>query len=330
MAVYTQLGKQDIISLLSDYNLGELQHYEGITAGVENTNYFLDLRTQSSLKRYVLTLFEYQDESTLSFFLRFVQELHAQNLPVPAPIANNNGLVLQRIADKPAVIVPCLQGQHLTTVTAQDCNKVGTQLALIHQTGRLSSLRQNNHRGISWLDQQQQRLASLLPQQDAHYMQAQWQNISAGLKTYQSLPKGLIHGDLFIDNVLFANQQLTGIIDFYQASHDLLLYDVAVTVNDWCINKNLMLDQAKTKQLLAHYAAIRPFTSEEQDAWQLILRLAAFRFWVSRIITFIHPEPKADASIASVQPVYTPKDPDEFKRMLEHHTKGVAIELPLP
>ena len=327
MAVYTRLSKQDICSLLALYDLGELENYKGIAGGVENTNYFLDIRTNNTVQRYVLTLFEYLPENSLPFFIDYTDELKAEGLPVPAAIRDRAGNALHKVMNKPALIVPCFPGHQPDSISVKHCEQLGSLLGKIHKTGLSSSLKQPNQRGITWLNNQQKRLSNLLPRDDAEYMKDQWQQITAELAEHTQLPKGLIHGDLFHDNTLFSNDQLTGVIDFYQASYDYLLYDLAVTVNDWCIRDDLELDQEKTTLLLTNYAAIRPFTLAEKKAWQLMLKLAAFRFWVSRIITFVHPEKPFDsAHKTTLEQSFL--DPDKFKFMLEKRNKQVKIALP--
>ncbi|MDD7804868.1 MAG: homoserine kinase [Endozoicomonas sp. (ex Botrylloides leachii)] len=326
MAVYTPLGKHDIDSLLSRYSLGVLDKHTGITGGVENTNYLLQIRTEQWIQRYVLTLFEYQQASTLPFFIEVTQKLQCNGLPVPAVIQDKHGQSLQTVKGKPAVIVPFLLGQYPKKPHISHCAQIGTILAKIHQTKLKSSLKQLNHRGIDWLEAQQERLFKLLAKHEASYMQQQWHSIISEISGCQTLPKGLIHGDLFTDNTLFVNGELTGVIDFYQSCYDWLLYDVAVTVNDWCITDNLALDGEKTSQLLKHYAAIRPFTRQEKKAWPFMLRLAAFRFWISRIITFVHPEqPINNANKETLRQSFL--DPDKFKKMLELRTNKPEIWL---
>ncbi len=316
MAVYTRLDKKGICSLLSRYHLGELVTFQGIAGGVENTNYFLDIATPLHTQRYVLTIFEYLPESSLPFFIDYTDELNSAGLPVPAAIRDKQEKAVQRIKGKPAVIVPCLPGEHLKKLNGNHCQQVGELLGKIHQAGLQSRLKQSNIRGIDWLDTQQKRLSNLLPKEEVHYMQEQWQGIKNELPSTSELPKGLIHGDLFHDNALFTGDKLTGVIDFYQSCHDYLLYDLAVTVNDWCINSDLELDHLKTSALLKAYASVRPFTPTEQDAWPLMLRLAAFRFWISRIITFVHPEQAIDSAHQQMlERCFL--DPRKFKAMLE-------------
>ena len=146
-------------------------------------------------------------------------------------------------------------------------------------------------------------------------MQELWLEITSELSGFKQLPTGLIHGDLFHDNVLFENNKITGIIDFYNACHDYQLYDLAVTVNDWCINPDLSLNDNRLTALTRAYSLVRPFTGEEKQAWPLMLRLAAFRFWISRIITFVHPEQEVDKEHQENQ-ISNFKDPEDFKNML--------------
>ena len=316
MSVYTHVTADDIESLLQHYTIGSLQHFTGIEGGVENTNYFIDVESPDGRQtRYVLTLFEYLTENSLPFFINFTTELKAGGLSVPAPVRDNQGRALHRLREKPCLISPCIPGEHIDVLDELNCQQIGHQLANIHLIGQESSLKQENQRGLAWLDRQVSRLAPLISKADAELMHRQWQEITSELKQYDQLPEGLIHGDLFYDNVLFDDGHITGIIDFYNACHDWLLYDVAVTVNDWCLNEDLSLNDNRLTALTRAYTSIRPFTVQEKQAWPVMLRLAAFRFWISRIITFVHPEQAIDKEHQANQ-VLDFKDPDEFKKIL--------------
>ena len=326
MSVYTHLSTRDICALLAQYDIGELVSYEGIESGVENTNYFLDVSKNGIQKRYVLTLFEFLPEKTLPFFIAFTDELNAGGVSVPNPVRDINGGALHHMKGKPALIAPCFKGKHPTELTTELCRQVGENLARIHLIGQQSSLYQENQRGVSWLSEQQQRLHPLLKPEDAKDMAEQWQSITQGLEQAANLPKGLIHGDLFHDNVLFEDNRITGVIDFYNACHDWLLYDLAVTANDWCLNTDLTLDSSRCKALFSAYASVRPFTDEEKQLWPLMLRLAAFRFWVSRIITFLHPEEEVDqAHEQSLTGNF--KDPNEFRDILFNRTNSEILPI---
>ena len=315
MSVYTHLQQQDIVLFLEKYDIGQLVGFTGIDGGVENTNYFIDVVKSSVQTRYVLTLFEYLPKNALPFFINFIDELGTGNIPVPTSVRDRSGQALHILKGKPALIAPCLPGQHIRQVSELHCQQMGKMLAHIHCIGQASSLQQANQRGMNWLDQQQQRLIPLLNKEEAKLMKVQWQSIIKTLAKYNDLPTGLIHGDLFHDNVLFKNDQITGVIDFYNACHDWLIYDVAVTVNDWCLNPNLTLDSQRCEAFFDAYRQVRPFSEEEIDAWPTILRLASFRFWISRIITFTHPEEMVDKDHnESLKRNF--KNPDEFRLIL--------------
>ncbi|WBA81701.1 homoserine kinase [Endozoicomonas sp. GU-1] len=328
MSVYTHLTQQDVEQLLIRYDLGNLTSFQGIESGVENTNYFLDIDDKGSRQRYVLTLFEYLPADTLPFFIHYTDELKAFGLPVPNPIRDKSGVALQSVKSKPALIVPCFAGQHpdAGNLSLEQCQQIGAMLAKIHKAGQGSSLYQENQRGLAWLDAQQKRLIPLLGQDDAHFMAEQWHSFSDALLAFDNLPTGLIHGDLFHNNVLFDQGRISAVIDFYQACNDWLIYDLAVTVNDWCLTDTLELDSQRLKALTESYAQIRPFTENEQKAWPIMLRLAAFRFWISRLITFVYPETQADNEHeANLLRHFL--DPNKFRDMLRKRTELALAEL---
>ncbi|USE36635.1 homoserine kinase [Endozoicomonas sp. SCSIO W0465] len=328
MSVYTHLTQQDIEQLLTRYDIGNLTSFQGIESGVENTNYFLDIDDQGHLQRYVLTLFEYLPAETLPFFINYTDELNAFGLPVPNPIRDKDGVALQSVKEKPTLIVHCFAGQHpdARNLSLEQCQQIGTMLAKIHIAGQKSSLYQENQRGLNWLNDQQKRLVTLLDQDNASYMTEQWQSLSNALKAFDKLPTGLIHGDLFHNNVLFDQGRISAVIDFYQACNDWLIYDLAVTVNDWCIMGNLELNHQRVKVLTGAYAQVRSFTEEERKAWPIMLRLAAFRFWVSRLITFVYPETRA-GNEQKENLLRHFLDPNEFRYMLRKRTEVIQAEL---
>ncbi|WP_257265718.1 homoserine kinase [Endozoicomonas sp. ONNA2] len=322
MSVYTHLTQQDIAQLLTRYDMGVLTSFKGIESGVENTNYFLDVDDNGQLRRYVLTLFEYLPADTLPFFINYTDALKASGLPVPNPIRDKRDVALQSVKGKPALIVPCFAGHHpdATNLTVNQCQQIGAMLAKIHRAGQGSSLYQENQRGLSWLDAQQQRLIPLLGKDDAHFMAEQWQSICDALKAFANLPTGLIHGDLFHNNVLFEQGRISAVIDFYQACNDWLIYDLAVTVNDWCLTDAFELDGQRIKALTESYAQVRPLTRNEQKAWPIMLRLAAFRFWVSRLITFVYPETQP-GNEQEENLLRHFLDPNKFRDMLRKRTE---------
>ncbi len=318
MAVYTQLSREEVQTFLAQYDVGDLEGYKGIASGVENTNYFVDTCTADGEQgRYVLTLFEYLPQETLPFFIDLTDLLAQHQLPVPAAIRDRDGNALKTLKGKPALLQPCLPGADVSLITSSHCAAVGDMLARIHVAGQQDKVQQENQRGIDWLRQQQARMVPLMPRADGQLLQATWKKLEDELfPRAAELPTGLIHGDLFHDNVLFTGYDITGVIDFYNACTDWLLYDLAVTVNDWCnMPRDVEFDPMRLDALLRAYAKVRPFTAAEKELWPLVLQLAATRFWISRLYTFVLPEEGnvcADADDA----VRGFKDPDEFRDLL--------------
>ncbi|WP_196221515.1 homoserine kinase [Sansalvadorimonas verongulae] len=330
MAVYTQLSNKDFRSFLSLYDEGELISWKGITGGVENTNYFVDtLHPEKGEQYFVLTIFEYVPKGRLPFFIRFMELLADTGLPVPAPVHGKDDQPLREIKGKPCMLQPCLSGHHVdpADLTIEQCRAIGENLARIHVAGTEASISQDDLRGMDWISTQIQRLAPLITKTEAKLQASQWQEITAGLAAESDLPRGLIHADLFVDNVLFEGEKITAIIDFFQSCRGWLLYDVAVTVNDWCRKPgSLELDTARTDAFLLAYNKVRPFTDGEHRCWHLMHRLACLRFWISRIITYIHPEEEQDSENEIIRHF---KNPDEFRDMLKLRT-ATSASLILP
>ena len=333
MAVYTQLCDKDFRSFLSLYDEGELVDWKGIKGGVENTNYFVDTRhPEKGEQNFVLTIFEYVPKERLPFFIQFMELLADAGLPVPAPVHGKDDKPLRELKGKPCMLQPCLTGHHVNPedLTIELCRAIGEDLARIHVAGTDAVIFQDDLRGMDWISTQIQRLAPLISKAEARLQASQWQEITAGLAAESDLPKGLIHADLFVDNVLVEGEKITGIIDFFQSCKGWLLYDVAVTVNDWCRKPgSLELDNARTEAFLQAYNTVRPFTDGEHRCWHLMHRLACLRFWISRIITYIHPEEAHDGDEDDIIRHF--KNPDEFRDMLKLRTDtSASLTLPQP
>ncbi|PJE78953.1 Homoserine kinase [invertebrate metagenome] len=316
MAVYTPVDRQTIEHLLTRYDIGTLVGFQGIESGVENTNYFLNVHspTTEQQKTYVLTLFEYLPMPALDFYISVMETLSKQALPVPKVIWDQQGTALHSIHDKPALIVTALPGNHTPDISTTHCEQVGFLLAKMHRTSRHHPLKQKSIRGLPWIKAQQERLSQLISKNDESLMKKGWQLIHKELPPVDKLPCGIIHGDLFFDNVLFQGNTITGVIDFYNAGYDWLAYDVAITVNDWCINPDLTIHPEKYEALISAYNKVRPFTAKEKQYWVTLLQLAAFRFWLSRLVTFFFPESNSCGNTTH-PPMVKSKDPDEFKKM---------------
>lgn len=304
MAVFTTVTEPELSAWLAGYSLGELQELKGIASGIENTNYFVTTRHG----RFVLTLFEVLTAAELPFYLNLMAHLARHGIPCPAPMANHRNQFLGELNGKPACIVSRLSGQSLLKPEAQHCATVGAMLGQMHIAGQSFNESMPNPRGREWRTRTMPGVLPFLQAADAALLQEE-----VGLHekhTLENLPQGVIHADLFRDNVLFDGERIGGLIDFYFACTGPLLYDVAITVNDWCVNPDGALDEEKTRALLAAYHAVRPFKEAEKDAWARALRVAALRFWMSRLFDLHCPR---DGELVN------PHDPEHFKRILLRH-----------
>ncbi|HEY5637808.1 MAG TPA: homoserine kinase [Burkholderiales bacterium] len=288
MAVYTPVSEPEIVAWLKRYAVGTLVSLDPIARGIENTNYFVTT-TQG---RYVLTLFERLPAAELPFYLDLMAHLARHGIPCPAPIADLSDAYPSQLNGKPAVLVTRLSGASIETPDAAASAALGALLARMHLAGRSFTGYLDNPRGPRWW-----RMAAraVLPRLDAANAALLNEELRfQSLYRFPDLPRGPVHADLFRDNVLFEGATLSGVIDFYFAGIDCLLYDCAVCVNDWCLvdpAADRGLDPARTQAFLAAYAAVRPFTALERGAWPVLLRAAALRFWLSRLHDLHLPRP---------------------------------------
>ncbi|OGA53598.1 MAG: homoserine kinase [Betaproteobacteria bacterium RIFCSPLOWO2_12_FULL_62_13] len=312
MSVFTTVTAAQLDAWLSNYSVGTLVRLEGIPAGIENTNYFVTT-TQG---RYVLTLFEKLKLHELPFYLNLMAHLSSHGIPSPRPIANRDNELLGELNGKPAALVTFLAGKDLADPQPDHCVQVGATLANMHLAGTSYPLRMDNPRGPKWWKAVMPEIVPFLAPEEAALLREEVRFQS--LYRFSDLPRGAIHADLFRDNVLFDRRRITGVIDFYFACTDALLFDVAITINDWCMKNDGRLDPVRAAALLEAYRAIRPFTAIERGAWPVMLRAAALRFWVSRLYDFYLPRP-GELTHA--------KDPGHFRRILMQH---IANEYDLP
>lgn len=301
MSVFTTVTLEQLRAWLADYSLGELQGLQGIAAGITNTNYFVT----TSTGRYVLTLFEKNDADELPYFLDLMAHLAERGIPCPHPVAQNNGARLGMLNGKPAALVSCLKGKDIENPTVAQCAEVGRVLAKMHVAGQSFDAAGKNARGADWRVATAASVRDLLSEADRQMLDAELA-FETGFNI-DSLPTGVIHADLFRDNVLFDGEQLGGLIDFYYACEDALLYDVAIAANDWCVQADGNFDMARLQALLRAYHAERPFTQAEFAAWSGVLRKAACRFWLSRLYDFHFPQ-EGELTHA--------KDPNHFRNIL--------------
>ncbi len=301
MSVYTSVSQTQLQNHLINYDLGELISYQGISAGIENTNFFVE----TTRGNYVLTLFEILKTEELPFYLGLMAFLNEHAIPSAHPIADKAGNYVHQLNGKPASFIQRLQGQSVLLPELSHCEAIGSALAKLHIAGQSYEEFQANFRGLDWMEIAGKKLLPLLDADDATSLQREL--TSQGNQDYRQLPQGVIHADLFRDNVLFVDGQLSGMLDFYNACNDCLLYDVAITVNDWCVNRNGTLDFKRALRLCQAYQLVRPLTLDEKVAWPMLLRLAALRFWLSRLWDFKFPKPGE---------MTFQKNPDEFKQIL--------------
>jgi homoserine kinase type II len=313
MAVFTPVSEDALRSLLSQFDLGELAGFEGISAGIENTNYFVDT-TQG---RFVLTLFEKLTAAQLPFYLELMRHLADRRVPCPRPMANRDGDILFHCEGKPASLATRLRGSWPQQPSARHCELVGQAMAKAHVAVADYRGSQPNLRGLSWWEHTVPELLHRVMKEQADLLldELAAQQDFQKSEIYARLPKGAVHADLFRDNVLFEETVqgpvLGGFIDFYFAGVDTFVFDLAVAANDWCIQHEPehlgRFDFDKLNALLRGYQSVRTQTADESRAWPMALRAAAYRFWVSRLYDWHLPRAAA---------MLTPKDPTHFERLL--------------
>ena len=306
MAVITPLSREQIETFLLDYaHLGQLTEFKPTLQGIENTSYFLTLqRPNQTPSHCVLTLFEELTDQQLPFYNQLLQQLANESLPVPAPIPNQHGEVQASIQNKPAVLFPRLQGRHPEQVSEKQCSEIGLFLGRMHRITADPQSSQANSRDLQWMHTSLEYLAPHLNSADQQLLESELRAYQSVQPEFDKLPMGIIHADLFRDNALLEGDKLTGVIDFYSACSGPLLYDLAVVANDWCRSQD-KLDSALTATLLQAYQLERHLEPQELNAWPIMLRFAASRFWISRLLG-CHP---AIADKPS-------KDPAEFRQIL--------------
>lgn len=305
MSVFTSVTPAELSNWLKNYALGELVELKGIAAGITNTNYAVTT-TQG---KYVLTLFETLAADELPFYVNLMAHLAHHGIATAAPIANQRDEYIDTLNGKPTVIVNWLVGAPVDEPSVAQCRALGVMLAQMHRAGATYPARMANPRGPMWWSATAQSLYAKLSDVDAAQLKAEV--MFQQHHRFDHLPHGVIHADLFRDNVLMQGEAIGGFIDFYYACHDVLIYDLAITLNDWCALPDGEMDTARATALCAGYQSIRPFNAEEKKLWPVMLRAAALRFWVSRLQDWHQPQ---------VGELTWRKDPAVFQRILTAHT----------
>jgi homoserine kinase type II len=297
VSVYTVVERGELAVWLAPLGVGELREHTGIAAGMQNTNYFVN----TASGRHVLTVFERVDAAALDFYLALMAHLSARAIPCPQPLADASGNRWRLLAGKPAALFTCLPGAWTATPSLDQLNALGESLARLHLAGADFPAPQPNPCGFAWCRQLGDELLPRLRATEQALLADELAFQSA--QDYTALPRGVIHADLFRDNVLWDScGRLSGVLDFYFAGEDALLLDLAIVANDWCP------DAVALRALHAGYVAVRPLNDAEQAAWPALCRLAALRFWLLRLE--IRERPRTGD-------VVTIKNPDDFATLLQ-------------
>lgn len=316
MAVYTQVQTTDLEAVLNRFDLGALRSFRGIAEGVENSNYLVE----SDKARVILTLYEKRVEAAdLPFFLGLMEHLAERGICCPLPLHDSQGNALFELNGRPAAIISYLDGVSIDAPTPRHCHQLGAALAQLHMAQEGFDLSRPNALtldGWSDLANQTQSQADTVAPGLSSMINAELSDLRANWPAPESLPQGVIHADLFPDNVFFLNDQLSGIIDFYFACNDAFAYDLAICLNAWCFDDKASFLQDHAKSLIAGYDSIRPLTGGERAALPILARGAALRFLLTRLYDWLNPAPGA---------LVKPKDPRDYMKRLTHFQsmKGV-------
>ncbi len=310
MAVYTDISDEELSALVAKYDIGTLQSAKGIAEGVENSNYLL----HTDQANFILTLYEKRvAERDLPFFLGLMEHLAARGLSCPVPVHDRDGQVLQKVAGRPAAIITFLEGMWVKRPKAEHCAQLGEAMARLHEAGADFSMTRPNALSVEgW----QELAASAAPRADGVHdglkglIEGEIEHLSK--RWPDDLPTGVIHADLFPDNVFFIGGELSGLIDFYFACTDAFAYDIAICLNAWCFEPDDSFNVTKGRALLAGYNRVRTLDEAEAGALPLLARGAALRFLLTRLVDWLDgPE---DALVR-------PKDPLEYARKLRFHQR---------
>lgn len=311
MSVYTTVSESELTEFLSLFPAGQLVSYQGIAAGIENTNYFVT----TDVGEYVLTLFEHHTHDELPFFINLMAWLAEHEIPSAHPIADHAGKYLHTLHGKPAVLVVRLHGNSPKTPNREQCHALGEMLGRLHLSGASYPDKRLNPRGKDWRFETGKKLLQELNAEDASLLQAEL--VYQADHDLSVLPQGIIHADLFRDNSLFEDNKVTGLIDFYYACNDALVYDLAISVNDWCSLEDGTQDTALFQSMMQGYTSVRTLSRQENEHWLTALRAAALRFWLSRLCDMHFPR--------EGEMTHT-KNPDEYRRILENHIQVCTIK----
>jgi homoserine kinase type II len=301
MAVYTSINSSDLSNWVKEFNLEEPVNFKGISSGITNSNYLITMPNS----KYILTIFEHNSIEELPFYIDLMTYLTEENFLCPRPITNNSRQALGLLKDKPALMVSFLDGKEIATRDLKSCYLVGQYLARLHLTTNNFLQSNENTRDLSWISDMYLNLKECLSLEDQKIIELEI-NYHKEIDK-DELPEGIIHGDLFKDNVLFLNDKVSGFIDFYYACNEKFIYDIAIAINDWCIDDDGKINTLLCSDFIKGYESERRLTDNENEYLNSALRLAALRFWLSRLEDFHN---------AKEGVITTIKDPNHFKYIL--------------
>ncbi|MFP4138238.1 MAG: homoserine kinase [Halomonas sp.] len=315
MAVFTPLTESQVEAFLSRFDAGSLVSLEGVPAGTENSTFFVT----TDRRELVLTLFEQGEHEELPFFVDLLDYLDEHRLPVPGPLHDRDGVALHSLADKPALLFPRLPGRHPRAPNLAQCRALGETLGRMHKVSRYFPGHRPNPRDLHWLMPMHHKVLAYLAPEDQTLMKDEVEIYQEAFSNGPELPQGALHGDLFRDNTLFVGDRLGGIIDFYNGCTGDLLFDLAIVINDWASDEDGRLNAERHDALLGAYQVQRPLTAAEREAWPMMLRLTALRYWLSRLLVVYVDPPAHDL---------TPHDPERFRTILKARLADGALPLP--
>ena len=311
MAVYTKLSENNLKDFFSKYNLGKLLKFQGIQEGIENSNYFV----KTDIGKFILTIYEKRvEEKDLPFFMSLMKNIFNENFPSPEPIINSNGNYITEIFGKKAAVVSFLEGASKKNLTPGNCHEVGIYTAKLHMITKNLNIKRTNRLSVnSWrlIYRKIQRDCSKIYPDLTKIIERNLEVIED--KWPKNIPRGIIHADLFPDNIFFKGSKLTGIIDFYFSCYDFYALEIAICLNALCFegkNENLSFNVTKAKKFIDGYSSIRKLTEEEKESLKILCHGAAMRFLLTRVFDYLNLTEDALVKI---------KDPVEYLKRLEFH-----------
>jgi homoserine kinase type II len=309
MAVYTKLEYEEINEFLKQYVISNFKEFKGITEGVENTNYLI----KTTDNDYILTIYEKRvSENELPFFIKLLSRLSEKKFPCPKPLSNKNDEKINKIKNKNAALVTFLSGKSKNKLTSEDCYEIGKIAAQLHETTKEFDIKRKNNLSIdSWetifekIIKQNVNLDKSIVDRTTKYLKFLKENWP------KDLPQGIIHADLFPDNIFFTNAKVSGIIDFYFACNDFFAYEIAICINSLCFDNKTTFNMTKAKNLIDGYSSIKTLSEAEKKYLPILSMGAAMRFFLTRLYDYYHTDNKAEVKI---------KDPFEYFKKLEFHS----------